>query len=57
MRSPIIADLRIDRRPLTKTDGNHREVAIDRLTFRADGGIVPVVSTDTGVALRLLAKR
>ncbi|GAB3451816.1 family 43 glycosylhydrolase [Actinophytocola sediminis] len=30
------------RRPLSETDGNHRQVAYDRLTFTADGTIAPV---------------
>lgn len=38
------------RRPLGDTDGNHREVAIDRLHFRADGTIAPVRITHQGVA-------
>ena len=45
------------RRPLTETDGNHREVAIDRLHFRADGSIAPVAITNKGVGPRVLAKR
>ncbi len=45
------------RRPLNETDGNHREIAIDRLTFRPDGSIAPVVITDKGVGPRLLTKR
>lgn len=44
------------RRPLTETDGNHREVAIDRLYFRPDGSIAPVVITETGVAPRPLPR-
>lgn len=38
------------RRPLTETDGNHREVCIDRLYFNADGTIKPVKITKEGVA-------
>jgi beta-xylosidase len=37
------------RRPLEKTDRNHRVVCIDELRFDADGMIVPVVITNTGV--------
>ncbi len=37
------------RRPLGETDGNHRQVAIERLRFREDGTIAPVVLTNTGV--------
>lgn len=37
------------RRPLTETDGNHREVCIDRLYFNADGTIRPVKITKEGV--------
>lgn len=37
------------RRPLTETDGNHREVCIDRLYFNKDGLIEPVKITTTGV--------
>jgi hypothetical protein len=33
------------RRPLGETDGNHRVLAYDRLTFRADGTIAPVEMT------------
>ncbi|RZJ97201.1 MAG: arabinan endo-1,5-alpha-L-arabinosidase [Brevundimonas sp.] len=42
------------RRPLNETDGNHREVALDRLVFRKDGHIEPVVMTNEGVAARPL---
>lgn len=42
------------RRPLDETDGNHRELAIDRLVFAADGRIEPVVMTHEGVAPRPL---
>jgi beta-xylosidase len=45
------------RRPLNETDGNHREVAIDRMLFRADGSIAPVVITNEGVQPRPLPKR
>lgn len=30
------------RRPLSETDGNHRALAYDRMTFNEDGGIEPV---------------
>ena len=43
------------RRPLDETDGNHRELAIERMFFRGDGSIVPVVITRAGVAPRPLA--
>lgn len=42
------------RRPLTETDGNHRELAIDKMVFNADGSIQPVVMTDAGVTPRPL---
>jgi beta-xylosidase len=42
------------RRPLTTKDGNHRELAIERLLFNDDGTIRPVVMTRTGVAARPL---
>jgi alpha-L-rhamnosidase len=37
------------RRPLGETDGNHRVVCIDRLTFAPDGTIEPVKMTVEGV--------
>lgn len=37
------------RRPLTETDGNHRETCIDRLEFDANGAIKPVQITVDGV--------
>ena len=37
------------RRPLNTTNGNHREVCIDRMEFNADGTIKPVVITFKGV--------
>lgn len=37
------------RRPLDQTDGNAREVAIERMSFDAQGNIVPVVMTKEGV--------
>jgi len=43
------------RRPLGEKDGNHRETAIERLVFNADGTIRPVVMTNEGVAARPLA--
>ena len=42
------------RRPLTETDGNHRELAIDRMYFNADGTIKPVVMTNEGAEARRL---
>lgn len=42
------------RRPLGETNGNHRVVCLDRLTFHADGSIAPVTMTHEGVpAVRL----
>ncbi len=38
------------RRPLTETDGNSREVCIDKMEFDADGYIKPVVITTGGVS-------
>ncbi len=37
------------RRPLTEKDGNSRETCIDRLTFDANGNILPVKITREGV--------
>jgi hypothetical protein len=45
------------RRPLTETNGNHREVCIDRMYFDKDGNILPVKITKTGVDKRVLKKR
>jgi len=42
------------RRPLGETDGNHRQLAIERLEFNADGTIRPVTLTKAGVAPRPL---
>lgn len=42
------------RRPLGDDKGEHRQLAIDRMTFNADGGIDPVVMTDTGADPRPL---
>ena len=44
------------RRPLTETDGNHRELAIEHLYFNEDGTIRPVVITTEGVMERPLAR-
>ena len=44
------------RRPLGERDGNHREIAIDRLHFRRDGSIAPVVMTAGGVGPRPLPR-
>lgn len=43
------------RRPLGETDGNHRQLAIERLEFNADGTIRPVTLTVAGVAPRPIA--
>ncbi|ADB38404.1 glycoside hydrolase family 43 protein [Spirosoma linguale] len=42
------------RRPLTETDGNHRETCIDKMYFDSDGKIKPVKITVEGVEARLL---
>lgn len=42
------------RRPLGDADGNHREIAIDRMHFRGDGSIAPVVITQAGIGPRRL---
>jgi beta-xylosidase len=42
------------RRPLTETDGNHRETCIDRMTFDEKGNINPVKITVEGVQPRAL---
>jgi hypothetical protein len=42
------------RRPLDETDGNHRELAIDRLYFAPDGHIKQVVMTNEGIGPRPL---
>lgn len=42
------------RRPLTETDGNHRETCIDRMSFDAQGKINPVKITKEGVPARAL---
>jgi len=44
------------RRPLGETDGNHREVCIDRMYFDKDGNILPVKITFQGVKERKLAQ-
>jgi beta-xylosidase len=43
------------RRPLGDNEGNHREMAIEHLTFNEDGTIKPVRMTREGVAPRPLA--
>ena len=43
------------RRPLGDADGNHRQLAIDRMRFNADGTIVPVRMTVEGVGPHPLA--
>jgi len=52
LRAPISGKYYIvyHRRPLDRTDRNHREVCIDELKFDAKGAILPVVITNTGVA-------
>jgi len=45
------------RRPLGETNGNHREVCIDRMYFDKDGHILPVKITKTGVEKRVLKKK
>ena len=40
------------RRPLGDDEGNHREMAVERLYFNDDGTIRPVVMTNEGVAPR-----
>lgn len=42
------------RRPLTETDGNHRETCIDRMEFDEKGAIKPVRITVEGVKARSL---
>lgn len=42
------------RRPLTETDGNHRETCIDIMTFNEKGFINPVKITKEGVRARAL---
>jgi beta-xylosidase len=42
------------RRPLSETDGNHRETCIDRMYFDESGLIKPVKITKEGVEKRLL---
>ncbi|WP_420146919.1 glycoside hydrolase family 43 protein [Spirosoma sp.] len=42
------------RRPLTETDGNHRETCIDRMFFDEKGAIKPVKITKEGVEARKL---
>jgi beta-xylosidase len=42
------------RRPLTETDGNHRETCIDRMYFDENGAIKPVKITVKGVEARVI---
>lgn len=42
------------RRPLGTTNGNHREICIDEMTFDKDGFINPVKMTTEGVKKRVL---
>jgi hypothetical protein len=52
LRAPISGKYYIvyHRRPLDRTDRNHREVCIDEMQFDAAGAILPVKITHTGVA-------
>jgi len=45
------------RRPIGDTDGNHRQLAIERMVFREDGSIAPVRITREGVAPRPITRR
>ncbi|PUZ29929.1 Glycosyl hydrolases family 43 [Chitinophaga costaii] len=45
------------RRPLTETDGNHRETCIDKLEFDKDGFIKPVKITNEGVPFTRLSSK
>lgn len=45
------------RRPLTTTDGNHRETCIDRMYFDEEGFIKPVKITNEGVEMREIPVR
>ena len=45
------------RRPLDQQSGERRQLAIDRMTFNADGTIAPVKMTNEGVAARPLPPR
>ncbi len=45
------------RRPLDEDAGERRQLAIDRMIFKADGTIAPVKMTNEGVAARPLPKR
>jgi beta-xylosidase len=42
------------RRPLTTTNGHHRETCVERMYFDQDGTILPVKLTNTGVPKRKL---
>ena len=44
------------RRPLEETDANHRQVCMDKLTFDANGDILPVKQTFEGVAAHPLRR-
>lgn len=44
------------RRPLDRTKGEHRQLAIDRMYFNADGTIRPIEITNEGVTSRPLGK-
>lgn len=45
------------RRPLTETDGNHRETCIDKMEFDEQGLIKPVKITNEGVPLTKFSKK
>ncbi|WP_010165010.1 glycoside hydrolase family 43 protein [Sphingomonas sp. PAMC 26617] len=45
------------RRPLGDAKGEHRQIAIDRMTFATDGTIEPVVLTNTGAPPRPIGRR
>lgn len=44
------------RRPLGDDKGEHRQIAIERMTFAADGTIAPVVLTNAGVPPRPIGR-
>ncbi|WP_242139519.1 glycoside hydrolase family 43 protein [Sphingomonas sp. TREG-RG-20F-R18-01] len=45
------------RRPLSDAKGEHRQIAIDRMSFATDGTIEPVVLTHTGAPPRPIGRR
>ncbi len=42
--------------PLGETDGNHRVTCIDKMYFDKNGFILPVKTTNTGVARQIIKK-